>query len=98
MWSSYCSDGVCVYYGAIHIANCHIIDFFSFLFVALPILAVLPIRIDTVSTINHARITLKCTAKSAPAGGAPAAAPEGGALAGPSAPTSTSTRWALVTP
>jgi hypothetical protein len=34
----------------------------------------------------------------APAGGAAAAAPERGALAGPSAPTSTSTRWALVTP
>jgi hypothetical protein len=34
----------------------------------------------------------------APAGGAAAAAPEGGALACPSAPTSTSTRWALVTP
>jgi hypothetical protein len=34
----------------------------------------------------------------APAGGAAAAAPEGCALAGPSAPTSTSTRWALVTP
>jgi hypothetical protein len=33
----------------------------------------------------------------APAGGAAAGAPEGGALAGPSAPTSTSTRWALVT-
>jgi hypothetical protein len=33
---------------------------------------------------------------SAPAGGA-AAAPERVALAGPSAPTSTSTRWALVT-
>jgi hypothetical protein len=33
----------------------------------------------------------------APAGCAAAAAPEGGALAGPSAPTSTSTRWALVT-
>ena len=36
--------------------------------------------------------------RKAPAGGAAAAAPEGGALAGPSAPTSTSTRWALVTP
>jgi hypothetical protein len=34
----------------------------------------------------------------APAGGAAAAAPEKGALVGPSAPTSTSTRWALVTP
>jgi hypothetical protein len=34
----------------------------------------------------------------APAGGAAAAAPEGGALACPSAPTSTSARWALVTP
>jgi hypothetical protein len=34
----------------------------------------------------------------APAGGAAAAAPERGALAGPSARTSTSTRWALVTP
>jgi hypothetical protein len=34
----------------------------------------------------------------APPGGAAAAAPEGGALAGPLAPTSTSTRWALVTP
>jgi hypothetical protein len=34
----------------------------------------------------------------APAGGAAAAAPEGIALACPSAPTSTSTRWALVTP
>jgi hypothetical protein len=34
----------------------------------------------------------------APAGGAAAEAPERGALAGPSAPTSTSTRWALVTP
>jgi hypothetical protein len=33
----------------------------------------------------------------APAGGATAAAPEGGAFACPSAPTSTSTRWALVT-
>jgi hypothetical protein len=33
----------------------------------------------------------------APAGGAAAAAPERGALAGPSAPTSTSTRRALVT-
>jgi hypothetical protein len=33
----------------------------------------------------------------AAAGGA-AAAPEGGALASPSAPTFTSTRWALVTP
>jgi hypothetical protein len=33
----------------------------------------------------------------APAGGAAAAAPERGALGGPSAPTSTSTRWALVT-
>jgi hypothetical protein len=32
----------------------------------------------------------------APAGGAAAAALEGGALVGPSAPTSTSTRWALV--
>jgi hypothetical protein len=32
----------------------------------------------------------------APAGGAAAAAPEGGALARPSAPTSTFTRWALV--
>jgi hypothetical protein len=31
------------------------------------------------------------------AGGAAAAAEEGGALARPSAPTSTSTRWALVT-
>jgi hypothetical protein len=34
----------------------------------------------------------------APAGDAAAAAPERGALAGPSAPTSISTRWALVTP
>jgi hypothetical protein len=34
----------------------------------------------------------------APAGGAAAATPEGGALVGPSAPTSTSTRWALITP
>jgi hypothetical protein len=34
----------------------------------------------------------------APAGDAAAAAPDRGALAGPSAPTSTSTRWALVTP
>jgi hypothetical protein len=34
----------------------------------------------------------------APAGGAAAAAPEGGALACPSAPTFTSTRWTLVTP
>jgi hypothetical protein len=34
----------------------------------------------------------------APAGGAAAAAPERGALAGPSAPTSTSTRWAMVAP
>jgi hypothetical protein len=34
----------------------------------------------------------------APAGGAAAAAPEGGTLACPSALTSTSTRWALVTP
>jgi hypothetical protein len=33
----------------------------------------------------------------APADGAAAAAPEGGALVGPSAPTSTSTRWALLT-
>jgi hypothetical protein len=33
----------------------------------------------------------------APAGGAAAAAPERGALACPSAPTSYSTRWALVT-
>jgi hypothetical protein len=33
----------------------------------------------------------------APVGGAAAAASERGALAGPSAPTSTSTRWALVT-
>jgi hypothetical protein len=32
----------------------------------------------------------------APAGGAAAAAREGCALAGPSAPTSNSTRWALV--
>jgi hypothetical protein len=36
--------------------------------------------------------------KVAPAGGTAAAAPEEGALAGPSAPTSTSTRWAMVTP
>jgi hypothetical protein len=35
--------------------------------------------------------------KEAPAGGAAAAAPERGALACPSAPTSTSTRWAPVT-
>jgi hypothetical protein len=34
----------------------------------------------------------------ASAGGAAAAAHEGGALADPSAPTPTSTRWALVTP
>jgi hypothetical protein len=33
----------------------------------------------------------------APAGGVAAAAPERGALGGPSAPNSTSTRWALVT-
>jgi hypothetical protein len=32
----------------------------------------------------------------APAGGAAAAAPVGGVLAGPLAPTSISTRWALV--
>jgi hypothetical protein len=32
-----------------------------------------------------------------PAGGATVAAPKGGAFACPSAPTSTSTRWALVT-
>jgi hypothetical protein len=32
----------------------------------------------------------------APAGGAAAAAPEGGLLGCPSAPTSTSTRWALI--
>jgi hypothetical protein len=35
--------------------------------------------------------------EAAPAGGAAAAAPERGALAWPSAPTSTSTRWALLT-
>jgi hypothetical protein len=34
----------------------------------------------------------------APAGGVAAAGPEGGALADPSAPTSTSTWWAMVTP
>ena len=45
------------------------------------------------------RATLLChSGLGAPAGGAAAAAPEGGALVGPSAPTSTSTRWALVTP
>jgi hypothetical protein len=33
----------------------------------------------------------------APTGGVTVAIPERGALAGPSAPTSTSTRWALVT-
>jgi hypothetical protein len=38
------------------------------------------------------------TLETAPAGGVAAAAPEGDALACPSAPTSTSTRWALVTP
>jgi hypothetical protein len=38
----------------------------------------------------------KCACE-APAGGAAAAAPEGGALPGQSAPTSTSTRWTLVT-
>jgi hypothetical protein len=38
----------------------------------------------------------KLTKIAAPAGGASAAAPERGALAGPSAPTSNSTRWALV--
>jgi hypothetical protein len=37
------------------------------------------------------------TADRAPAGGAAAAAPEWGVLAGPSAPTSTSMRWALAT-
>jgi hypothetical protein len=43
------------------------------------------------------RYTKLRTPPPAPAGGAAAEAPEGGAFAGPSAPTSTSTRWALVT-
>jgi hypothetical protein len=46
----------------------------------------------TCETLKHLRQL------SAPAGGVAAAAPERGALAGPSAPTSTSTWWALVTP
>jgi hypothetical protein len=42
--------------------------------------------------------TITLCALPAPADGATTAAPEGCALAGPSAPTSTSTRWALVAP
>jgi hypothetical protein len=48
-------------------------------------------------TTKLQKLSLFCAYK-APAGGAAAAAPERGALAGPLAPTSTSTRWALVAP
>jgi hypothetical protein len=50
------------------------------------------------SANSHTRTLLDTLLRGAPAGGAAAAAPKGGALARPSAPTSTSTRWALVTP
>jgi hypothetical protein len=51
-----------------------------------------------VGGVTYNLLCVTCRHKSvAPAGGAAAAAPERGALAGQSAPTSTSTRWALVT-
>jgi hypothetical protein len=56
-----------------------------------------PVTVDIVAKVDDSD-PLSDYLVRAPAGGAAAAAPEGGALAGPSAPTSTSTRWALVTP
>jgi hypothetical protein len=47
--------------------------------------------------VEVTRILTRVSEAGAPAGGAAVAAPERGALPGPSAPTSTSTRWALVT-
>jgi hypothetical protein len=65
-----------------------------------PIYRVLPVAVEHEDLMRHTVPLLRLRLDSgmlAPCDGAAAAAPEGGALATPSTPISTSTRWALVT-